>query len=220
MVFASGFIGDFGNTLVDGHPIRNSDSILEIRGSHKTGLVSKLILTVDDEIFTNTIFIVMKKLILFFSIISASGLLMITIYNLIVDSKSWGADIPASIQTARNYYSQVDPRNFFAIIAPINQFLILLTIILFWKDSISLRLYFSISFLLYAIIAILTFVYFIPRDIIIFTSAIEGHTEQIKTALSQWRTMNWLRSLLGLAGILFTFKGLDTFYKNYKSRKI
>jgi len=161
----------------------------------------------------------MKKLILFLSIISVSGLVMITIYNLIVDAKSLGADIPASIQTARNYYSQVDPRNFFAIIAPINQFLILLTIILFWKDSISLRLYFSISFLLYAIIATLTFLYFIPRDIIIFSSPIEGHTEQIKTALSQWKSMNWVRSLLGLAGILFTCKGLDTFY-NINSRSV
>jgi hypothetical protein len=159
----------------------------------------------------------MKKSALFLSIISASGLLMITIYNLVVDSKSWGADIPASIQIARNYYNQVDPRNFFAIIAPINQFLILLTIVLFWKDSISLRLYFSVSFLLYAIIAILTFLYFIPRDIIIFTSPIEGHTEQIKTALSQWKEMNWIRSLLGLTGILFTFKGLDTFYKIHHS---
>src|SRR5256885_14186330 len=102
-----------------------------------------------------------KKIILFLSIISASGLLMITIYNLIVDSKSWGANIPSSIQTARDYYTYVDPRNFFQIIAPINQFLILLTIILFWKDSISLRFYFSISFLLYAIIAVLTFLYFV-----------------------------------------------------------
>jgi hypothetical protein len=162
----------------------------------------------------------MKKLILFLSIISASGLLMITIYNLVVDFKSWGADIPASIQTARNYYSQVDPRIFFQIIAPINQVLILLTIILFWKDSISLRIYFSISFLLYAIIGILTVIYFVPRDIIIFTSPIEGHTEQIKTALSQWRDMQWLRSLLGLVGILFTFKGLDTFYKISQAKKI
>jgi hypothetical protein len=145
---------------------------------------------------------------------------MITIYNLIVDSKSWGADIPASIQTARNYYGHVDPRNFFAIVAPINQLLILLAIILFWKDSVSLRLYFSISFLLYAIIAVLTFAYFIPRDIIIFSSPIEGHTEQIKMALSEWKMMNWLRSLLGLAGVLFTFKGLDSFYKTYQAKKV
>ena len=155
----------------------------------------------------------MKKLILFLSIISASGLVMITLYNLIVDAKSWGADIPASILTVRDYYKHVDPRNFFAIIAPINQSLILLTIILFWKDGKTVRTYFSISFLLYAVIGLLTFVYFIPRDIIIFTSPIEGHTEEIETALSQWKIMQWVRSLIGLAGILFSFKGLDSYYK-------
>jgi Domain of unknown function (DUF1772) len=153
-----------------------------------------------------------KKLILFLSIISASGLVMITIYNLVVDANSWGFNIPSSIQTARDYYRMVDPRNFFQIMAPINQFLILLTLILYWKDSVSLRIYFSIAFLLYAIIAALTFIYFVPRDMIIFNSRIEN-TARIKTALLQWKQMNWLRSFLGLAGVLCTCKGLDTFYK-------
>lgn len=155
----------------------------------------------------------MKKVIVFLSIICASGLVMVTIYNLIVDAKSWGADIPASIQTVRDYYKHVDPRNFFAIVAPINMLLIVLSIILFWKESVSIRTYFIISFLLYSVIAALTFIYFIPRDMIIFTWPIEEHTEQIKTALSQWKNMNWLRTLLGLAGVIFTLKGLDTFYK-------
>ena len=155
----------------------------------------------------------MKKIILFLSIISASGLFMITIYNLIIDAKSWGADIPASIQTVRDYYKHVDPRNFFSIIAPINQLLILLTIILFWKNGKSLRLYFSISFLLYAVIGLLTFVYFIPRDLIIFTAPIEAHMQEIKAALLQWKSMQLVRTFLGLAGIMFSFKGLDAFYK-------
>ncbi len=153
----------------------------------------------------------MKKLILFLSIISASGLVMITIYNLLVDANSWGSNIPSSIQTARDYYSLVDPRNFFQIVAPINQFFILITLILFWKDSVSLRIYFSIAFLLYAIIAALTFIYFVPRDMIIFNSPITN-TVQIKTALSQWKQMNWLRSVLGLTGVLCTCNGLDIFY--------
>jgi hypothetical protein len=160
--------------------------------------------------------LLIKKTILFFSIITASGLVMITLYNLIVDAKSWGADIPASIQTARNYYNRVDPRNFFAIIAPINQILILLVIILFWKDSVLLRKYFLVSFFLYAVIALLTFVYFIPRDIIIFNSPIGGHIENIRTALAQWKCMNWIRTLLGLAGVLFTCKGLDSYYKIHR----
>ena len=157
----------------------------------------------------------MKKIIVFLSVICASGLVMVTIYNLIVDAKSWSSDIPASIKTVRDYYKHVDPRNFFAIVAPINMILIVLSIILFWKDSFSIRTYFCISFFLYAIIAALTFVYFIPRDMIIFTAPIEGHTEQIKTALSQWKNMNWLRTLLGLAGVMFTIKGIDRFYKTH-----
>jgi len=154
----------------------------------------------------------MKKMIVFLSVICASGLVMVTIYNLIVDAKSWGSEIPASIITVRDYYKHVDPRNFFAIIAPINMVLIVLSIILFWKDSV-IRTYLCISFLLYLIIAALTFVYFIPRDRIILTMPIGGHTEQIKTALSQWKNMNWLRTLFGLAGVMFTIKGIDRFYK-------
>ena len=46
----------------------------------------------------------MKKLILFLSIICASGLTMVSIYNTVVDAKSWSSDIPASIQTARDYF--------------------------------------------------------------------------------------------------------------------
>jgi hypothetical protein len=38
----------------------------------------------------------------------ASGLVMVTIYNTLVDAKSWGADIPGSIQAARDYFKHVD----------------------------------------------------------------------------------------------------------------
>jgi hypothetical protein len=156
----------------------------------------------------------MKKAILFLSIILASGLVMVTVYNTIVDAKSWGSDIPASIQAAREYYKHVDPRRFYAIIGPPNLLLSLLTIILFWKDGVSLRMYFGASFLLYAAIVILTLTYFIPRDLILFTSQVQTHIEEIRTASSQWLQMNWIRTLLGLAGVLCSCKGLDVYYRS------
>jgi Domain of unknown function (DUF1772) len=155
----------------------------------------------------------MKKAILFLSIICASGLTIVSIYNTIVDAKSWGSDIPASIQTARDYYKHVDPRRFYAIAGPVNLTLILLTLILFWKDSVSLRVYFGASLVLYVAIFILTLAYFVPRDLILFTWSIPDHLEQIRVAWTQWSQVNWLRSLLGLAGVLFSFKGLDTYYR-------
>jgi hypothetical protein len=153
----------------------------------------------------------MKKNILILSIVFASGLSMVTVYNTVIDAVGWSSDIPTSVETARNYYKHVDPRNFFLIIGPLSQLLILLAVILFWKDSVSIRTSLIISFVLYACIVILTFVYFYPRDYIIFTRPIEGHLEELKNALSQWRVMNWLRTLFGFAGVLFSFKALDSY---------
>jgi hypothetical protein len=138
---------------------------------------------------------------------------MVTVYNTLVDARSWNSDIPASIQAARDYYKHVDPRRFYAIIGPPNLLLSLLTVILFWKDGVSMRFYLGASFLLYAAIVILTFTYFIPRDLILFTWSIPEHIEEIRSAANQWSAMNWLRTLLGLAGVLFSCKGLHTYYK-------
>ena len=158
----------------------------------------------------------MKKWILFISIIIASGLVGVTVYNTIIDSKSWGSDIPSSIQTARDYYKHVDPRRFYLIFGPINQALILFAVILFWKDSIKLRTWLIVSFVSYALIIVLTLVYFIPRDLILFTKPISGNLENIKAASSQWSAMNWVRTLLGLLGILCSIKALDTYYNANK----
>ena len=149
----------------------------------------------------------MKKSILFLSIICASGLTKVSIYNTIIDAQSWGSDIPTSIQTARDYYQHVDPRRFFSLAGPVNEALILLTLILFWKDSVKLRVCFGTALVLYAGIVILTLAYFVPRDLILFTWPIPDHLEEIRAASAQWSHMNWLRSLLGLGGVLFSFKG-------------
>ena len=161
----------------------------------------------------------MKKLILFLSIICASGLTMVSIYNSVVDAKSWSSDIPASIQTARDYFQHVDPRRFFEVAGPVNLVLIHLTLILFWKDSFSLHYYFAASLACYAAILILTLAYFVPRNLILFTQPISDHIEQIRRASAQWSAMNWLRSSLGLAGVLFSFKGLDTYYATRSERR-
>jgi len=137
---------------------------------------------------------------------------MVSIYNTVFDAKSWGSDIPASIQAARDYFQHVDPRRFYEVAGPVNLVLIVLTLILFWKESVSLRFYFAASLASYAAILILTLAYFVPRNLILFTWPISDHLEQIRTASAQWSAMNWIRSLLGLAGVLFSFKGLDTYY--------
>jgi Domain of unknown function (DUF1772) len=160
----------------------------------------------------------MKKLILFLSIICASGLTLVSIYNSVVDAQSWTSDIPASIQTARDYFQHVDPRRFYTVAGPVNEVLILLTIILFWKEGVSLRVYFAVSLLMYTAIVALTLAYFIPRDLILFRSSIPEHVDQIRAAAVEWSRLNWLRPLLGLIGVFFSFKGLDAYYQSARQK--
>src|SRR3954463_9019253 len=100
----------------------------------------------------------MKVAVAFLSIFMASGLTMVTVYNTLIDAKSWGSDIPASVQTARDYYARVDPRRFYLIIGPPTVLLGVVTTILFWTDPALLRLLFAASAACYIVIVLLTLV--------------------------------------------------------------
>lgn len=157
----------------------------------------------------------MKQIFLFASIALASGLLFTNIYNSMIDAKSWGADIPNSIETARNYFKAVNPGNFFRIFSPLNQILALLVLILFWKVSPSSRIYLGVALLLYVLGDVFTFAYFYPRNDIMFKDAQLDEIYTIRNAWIGWNNMNWLRSLIVLIGLIFSFLAL---HKTYSSK--
>lgn len=154
----------------------------------------------------------MKQLFLFASIAMASGLLLTNIYTSLVDARSWGANIPRSIETAREYFKTVNAGNFFRIFSPANQVLGLLVLILFWKVSTTVRIFLATALLLYVLGDVFTFAYFYPRNKIIFQTAPLSDIETIRNAWMGWSTMNWLRSLIILAGLVFSFLALHKIY--------
>jgi hypothetical protein len=154
----------------------------------------------------------MKNIILFGSIAVASGLLLTNIYTSIVDAKSWGADIPQSIDTARKYFKVTNPGNFFRIFSPINQLLGLLALVLFWKASPSIRINLGIAFALYLVAEAMTFGYFYPRNDILFRTAQLTDTDTLRKVWGQWNSMNWVRSLALLIGLTFSFLSLHKIY--------
>jgi hypothetical protein len=153
-----------------------------------------------------------KNIFLFASIGIASGLLFVNIYNSLVDAKSWGADISNSIATAREYFKAANPGNFFRIFSPVNQVLGLLVLILFWKSSPSIRLCLGIAFIMYVLGDVMTFAYFYPRNAIMFKTAQLTDVETLKKAWLEWNTMNWIRSLILLVGLVFSFSALHKIY--------
>lgn len=154
----------------------------------------------------------MKKIILFLSAGFACGLFFVNVYTSLIDARSWGSDIPNSITAARDYFKAVNPGDFFRIFSPINQVLGLLTLILFWKSSPSIRLWLGIAAVLYIATDVLTFAYFYPRNDIMFKTAALSDIALLKKTWSEWNTMNWARSLILIAGISLTFASLHRIY--------
>ncbi|MEO6650777.1 MAG: DUF1772 domain-containing protein [Chitinophagaceae bacterium] len=154
----------------------------------------------------------MKTIILIVSISTASGLLFVNLYTSFIDARSWGSNIPGSIATAREYFNIVTPGNFFRIFSPVNQILALLSLILFWRSSPCIRLYLGIAFVMYILADVLTFAYFYPRNDILFKTALLTDVDLLRKIWSEWSGMNWVRTLVLLIGIFFSFLSLHKIY--------
>ena len=153
----------------------------------------------------------MKRSFLFASMAIASGLLLSNIYTSIVDAPAWSHALPASIDTAKQYYSASNPGNFFRIFSPLNQALGLLCVLLFWRRSPQIRLLLGAAFLLYATAEGMTFLYFYPRNAILF-GAQTVDVVTLETTLAQWRSTNWVRSLVILIGVVCSMLALHKTY--------
>lgn len=154
----------------------------------------------------------MKIIFLFASIVIASGVLITNIYNSLVDTASWGSHIPYSIETAREYFKSVNPGMFFRVYSPVSQLLSILVLVIFWKASPAVRLYLGIATVFYILGDVFTFAYFYPRNDIMFKTAALTDVELLKRTWSEWNTMNWLRSLIILVGLVFSFTALHKIY--------
>lgn len=151
----------------------------------------------------------MKRIVLYASVAFSSGLFFTNIYNSIVNAANWESNIPQSITATREFFVVANPGTFFQWIDPANMFLLLLALILFWKNASSIRLYLAIALLCYISAMMLTFSYFYPRNEIMFMSEQLPDTETLKKAASEWGRMNWVRSIIWLAGLVCSFLALN-----------
>lgn len=154
----------------------------------------------------------MKPLIVFASIAVASGLLLVNMYTSIVDARSWGSNIPESIGVAREYFRVVNPGNFFRIFSPLNQLLGLVALVICWRSSGQVRLLLGIALVMYLVAEGMTFMYFYPRNDIMFKTAALTDTALLKKTWSQWNSMNWVRTAVLVIGLCCSATALDKYY--------
>lgn len=151
----------------------------------------------------------MKKLVLYACVAFSSGLFFTNIYNSIVNAANWESNVPDSITATKDFFIVANPGTFFGVIDPTNIILVALALILFWKQSTSIRSYLGIALLCYVSVIVLNFTYFFPRNEIMFLSEQLADTETLQKATSEWGRMNWVRSLIWLAGLVCGFLAMD-----------
>ena len=143
-----------------------------------------------------------------------AAVLSVNVYTSIVDARSWSANIPDSILTARDYFKTVNPGTFFRMASPLNQLLALAALVACWKSGKKVRLYFGLALLVAVLTEALTFGYFYPRNDILFRAA-QTNPEVFTKICSDWMTMNWVRSAILAFGLVCSMKGLDAFYSKH-----
>jgi len=153
----------------------------------------------------------MKKVIVLATVSFASGILFVNIYNSLVNAVAVESNIPDSVIATREYFKTVNPGDFFKIFSPLTQVLALISLILFWKRSPAIRLYLGLALACYVSADIFTFIYFHPRNDIMFVNELPD-TETLKRLASEWSSMNWVRSFIVLMGIIASFVAIDKMY--------
>jgi uncharacterized membrane protein len=156
----------------------------------------------------------MKTLVLCLSVCVASGVLFANVYTSFVDARAWASDVPNSIAAAREYFKAVTPANFFRVFAPLNQIIAAVAVILFWRMP-AVRWYCVGALVLYVLTDVMTFAYFYPRNDVMFKTAPLNDTALLAKTVSEWATMNWLRTAVILAGVVCSLLAL---HKSYEMR--
>lgn len=153
----------------------------------------------------------MKKIIVLISVAVASGVLFSNIFNSMVIAAATDSDIPNSVIAGREFFKVANPGDFFKVFSPASQFLILLSLVLFWKISKKVRLYLGIALLCSICSDIMAFTYFHPRTDLMNSNPMPD-VETLKRLSSEWSDMNWVRSFILLIGLVFSFLAVDRIY--------
>lgn len=148
----------------------------------------------------------LSKTVLIAALLGLSLLLGATVYESVVMAPNYERDVPASIETAREFMTAITPASYFRVLAPVTQLLLLLCVIVCWKAR-PVR-WLALTTLGALLIAdVITFTFHYPRLAIMFELPITD-PDQVRTAAHQWATGNVVRAALLLAAWVSLVGGL------------
>lgn len=149
-----------------------------------------------------------SRIIIYAAILLLACVFGANVYTSVVDAPNWGSSIPASLDTAKQYFAVANPGTFFRMVSPAAQIAALLSLIVCWKYGGSVRLLAAAALLLAVLGDVMTFAYFYPRNAIMFGSGTYP-VEALRETWSSWSTMNHVRSTVILAAVICELAALS-----------
>lgn len=136
-----------------------------------------------------------------------------TIFSVMVEYPNWFADLPASLETTRNFYRVLHPGYFFQIFGPSIILTGLAFVVVGWRMAAARN---AVALTLSVLVAIelLTFIYIYPRLSILFGPDATTHSiELLRTAAYQFTIADQIRTAMSLVAASFSVAALFKFFR-------
>ena len=127
-------------------------------------------------------------------------------YESVVMAPNYGANVPNSLEHAKEFFSVANPGNFFRLVAPVTQITLLIALVFNWRGAPERRWWILGALLLAVATDVITFTFHYPRNAILFTDPMNTPPEALRAAAGQWMYGNYLRVAFLLSGFLCTIR--------------
>jgi hypothetical protein len=143
----------------------------------------------------------LQRIVVSAAIVVIGGVLGANVYNSVVDVPNWGASIPGSLASARQYFGAANPGTFFRVASPLAQGLALAVLLACWSRGGGLRWPAAMALVLVVLGDVLTFGYFYPRNSIMMSGPMTDRV-LLSATVHSWAAMNHVRSAIILAALV------------------
>lgn len=132
------------------------------------------------------------------------------LYESVVLSPNWSASPPASLIKLRQLFHITNPTHFFIPMAPVTVLATVAALIVGWKRAGNRRIWFILSSLCAVVGLAFTGIYFIPRNMILFTEAMDVLTDSEVIAMAnEWITASYIRLVILAIGYFSAIRSLS-----------
>ena len=118
------------------------------------------------------------------------------VYESVVMAPNYAANVPESLEHAKQFMRVTNPGNYFRVVAPLTQIAFLITLVLNWRGASERRWWLFSAFALVIAVDVITFTFHYPRNAILFTDPMNTPPTVLAAAATEWIYGNFVRVCL------------------------